>query len=101
MCSKFKQNEKAYEECRLNFVLHSITANLVLGQEFSMLLAITMKKLESKWGEELSLTKNHANFRMHVTIIKGVSRCLTRARTKIINLSLLSKDSQEIEHLIL
>ena len=45
-------------------------------------------------------TKNHVNFRMHIAIVKGVSRCLTGIRTKITGQTFLSKDGKGIKYLI-
>lgn len=42
------------------------------------------KRLELKWDKPHSKTKNHANFRIPLALIRGISRCATGTRKKSI-----------------
>ena len=55
----------------------------MLGNEFKRVIKNAAERLEQKWKKPYSITKNHANFRMSLAIIRGASRCITGASTKI------------------
>ena len=97
------KKHKCMARCKeywLNFIPCIASTTFILGQEFSALLTIIAKRLESKWDKNYALTKNYVNFRIHMAVIKGVVRCTTGTRTKIMGHSFLSKDEEGIDLLM-
>ena len=79
-------------EHQLNFTLCLETTNLIFGDYFKALMNWLAKQLEHKWNMPFSITKNHVKFRLSLALIRGVSKCITGARGKLIGQTFESKE---------